>query len=305
MTTCSASSLASGEQLFATATRADFWLLLEHPGPYGAKAVEDSSLPAEVRQRLASAAASVPNGRVQLITTGRAPEPGRLAFFVAVNHEEQPNLYEFRLDRAEDLLDLDLGAILREDLAFRSHDRTDPLFLVCTNGKRDACCARLGLPLFRALDAQFGEAVWQTSHVGGHRFAPNLVALPAGVFYGTLTVDSAVQAVRAMRSGEIFLPAFRGRSCYAEHVQAAEMFLRQETGRPDLLPFKLVETRELPETPAWMFEFRDRAGNEAYCVHVRQEAGAVQVLKSCGESAPSALHQFRLVDLRSLPGIPG
>jgi hypothetical protein len=32
------------------------------------------------------------------------------------------------------------------------------LLVVCTNGKRNACCARLGVPLARALREGFGDA---------------------------------------------------------------------------------------------------------------------------------------------------
>ena len=51
----------------------------------------------------------------------------------------------------------------------------DPLYLVCTHGKRNVCCARLGGPLAQALAARHPGQVWETTHVGGHRFAANLV----------------------------------------------------------------------------------------------------------------------------------
>ena len=48
-----------------------------------------------------------------------------------------------------------------------------PIVLVCAHGRRDACCARLGPPLFDALAPHCPpDALWQSSHLGGHRFAP-------------------------------------------------------------------------------------------------------------------------------------
>ena len=47
----------------------------------------------------------------------------------------------------------------------------DPVFLVCTHAKRSACCARFGAPLAQALAARQPRQVWETTHVGGHRFA--------------------------------------------------------------------------------------------------------------------------------------
>ena len=52
------------------------------------------------------------------------------------------------------------------------------MWLVCTNGKRDACCARDGLPVARALAALRPDEAWECSHLGGHRFAANVALAP-------------------------------------------------------------------------------------------------------------------------------
>jgi hypothetical protein len=294
--TCSFSSRSSNEQLFATATRADVWFLLELPESYGDDALAESSLPEPVRQKLAAAAGLVQNGRVQLIKRGPELSPGGRHFFVAVNHEEGPSLYAFRLDRVEDLLDLDLVAISREDPIYRVHDRNEPIFLVCTNGKRDPCCSSLGLPLYRELRKTLGEAVWQTAHVGGHRFAPNLVAFPSGNFYGYAQPEAAGRIAAAEREGRIHLPHFRGRSCYADPVQAADAFLRRATGHTDLLRYRLVEMESSGER-SWTCRFDDRFEEMTYCVQIRSEPAAVLVRKSCRDDAPVPLSQFRLEHL--------
>jgi hypothetical protein len=297
--TCSASSRSANEQLFATATRADTWFLLEHPETYGEKALPESGLPEAVKQKLEDAAASVLNGRIQLIRRGWERSTGGRRFFVVVNHEEQPNLYEFRLDRVEDLLDLDLLAVAREDPAYRAYNRSEPLFLVCTNGKRDPCCSSLGLPLYREMRRTLGDAVLQTSHVGGHRFAPNIVALPSGSFYGYAQPEAAVQIAVAEREGQIHLPHFRGRSCYAGPIQAADAFLRRKTGHTDLLRYRLAESESVDEA-TWTCRFEDRTDGTIYCIRVRSEPAAVTVQKSCREDGPVPLSQFRLEQFEEL-----
>ena len=291
--TCSAFSHSSGEQLFATATRADTWFLLEHPETYGDKALIESSLPDAIKSRLEAAAGAVQNGRVQLIKRGSQPSLGGRRFYIAVNHEEAPHLYEFRLDRVEDLLELDLEAIAREDLAFRSRDRTEPIFLVCTNGKRDPCCSSLGLPLYREMRRTHGDAVWQTSHVGGHRFAPNIVALPSGAFYGYAHPDTAADITAAEQAGRVHLRSYRGRSCYVAPVQAADAFLRRTTGHDDLLRYRLAEVEPAGDS-GWTCRFTDRFDETVYCVRIRSEPAAVLVQKSCREDGPVPLSQFRL-----------
>lgn len=292
---CSISSREAGEQLLGTATRADYWLLLEVPQTWGSKAFEESDLPAPVKQQLSHALGTRPNVRLQVIKKDGNFAGDGIAFFVVVNHEEQPNLYEFQLSRYEDLLSLDIPGILAERREFWQYDRKEPLFLVCTNGKRDPCCAKFGLPLYEAMHALVGDSVWQTNHVGGHRFAANVVTLPHGVFYGYLAPGEATTIVDAQRAGTVHLPQFRGRSCYEDHVQAADTFLRQRTGFFELYRFKLVEITEL--TPnEWTFHFLDLLTKETYCVQVRREPAPVDVLKSCGEASPSRLTQFKLVD---------
>lgn len=291
MITCSASSHASGEQLFATATRADYWFVLEHPQTFGNRALVESGLPENVIRHLETAASQVPNGRVQLIKHSSAVPADGPTFFVVVNHEEQPNLYEFHLDRVEDLLDLDLLAIAREDLAYRHHDRQAPIYLVCTNGRRDPCCSSLGLPLYREMRARFGDAVWQAAHIGGHRFAPALVVLPSGANYGYVSPEALDDIVKATTSGRIHLPNYRGRSCYAAHIQAADTFLRRHTGLDDVLQFKLIEAEPIEEN-RWMLQFKDRRTQRDYCVRLRSIPGAVNVLKSCREAAEVSISQF-------------
>ena len=101
------------------------------------------------------------------------------------------------LDRIEDAAYLD-----PRERAFFAGDRAGaPLFVVCTHGKHDPCCARYGRPLFEALSEQVGaESAWQCTHVGGDRFAANAVCLPHGVYYGRVErddVEAAAQRVEA------------------------------------------------------------------------------------------------------------
>ena len=66
---------------------------------------------------------------------------------------------------------------------------TDPILLVCTNGRRDACCALRGRALTLALADEHAERTWECTHLGGHRFAANLVCLPHGIVYGRVPPD--------------------------------------------------------------------------------------------------------------------
>jgi len=66
----------------------------------------------------------------------------------------------------------------------RSDEDTMADLLVCTHGRRDACCGSSGTRLvgaLRDLDLMAGRVrLWRTSHTGGHRFAPTFYLLPEG-----------------------------------------------------------------------------------------------------------------------------
>lgn len=110
---------------------------------------------------------------------------------------------------------------------------TDPLLLVCTHGRRDRCCALDGLALARAL-ADAGEPhVWESSHLGGHRFAPTALVLPTGYAYGRLDLAAAVTARKAAGAGEVEAAHCRGRSAWSRAGQVAELAVRSATGLRD------------------------------------------------------------------------
>lgn len=65
--------------------------------------------------------------------------------------------------------------------------------LICTHGKRDACCGSLGTRLATTLpDLGAGVDVLRTSHTGGHRFAPTALFLPEGTAWAYLDHDRLV-----------------------------------------------------------------------------------------------------------------
>jgi hypothetical protein len=103
----------------------------------------------------------------------------------------------------------------------------EPLILVCAHGRRDACCARLGVPLYDALSPHLApERLWQASHLGGHRFAPNVLVLPDGVQLGRVPVGRAAEVAGLLSGGRIPLDLYRGRTIYPPPVQAAELLVR-------------------------------------------------------------------------------
>jgi hypothetical protein len=158
-------------------------------------------------------------------------------------------------------------------------------YLVCTNGARDQCCAIRGAAVVKALGAARLGAVYESSHLGGHRFAANLLVLPEGLCFGRLDVRSALALVDELDAGRLPLEHIRGRTSFTEEQQAAEILLRGELGLGGLDDVTLVE--------GTTFALAD--GRRA-AVHVRSEQLEPRPF-SCREDKLSTPIAWSLVDI--------
>lgn len=225
---CSSASRAREEPLEGTASRVRSFLLVESPGPWGVDAMKDSSLDGEVRRRLGAAEAA--HGIRPLLIRRRTHGLRRgVRVFAAQVQADRPRLETALLADARELLDLDLSPLAGgRSLGLASHD--EPVFLVCTHGRHDTCCAQRGRPLYAAMATSAPGHAWEVSHIGGDRFAPNVLVLPHGLYYGRLSLDQVPSFVEAQLSGRLDIEHLRGRSAYPFAVQAAEIYLRRHLG---------------------------------------------------------------------------
>lgn len=229
---CGIDSRDVGEALMGTASTIQAWLAIEQPGAWGPKALRESALDAEVAAAI-DRAASPHAVRVLLMRRPRgsdaaATADGRRRVYLA--HTGREGRWIEQLDVAvEDLAGLadlpfsDFGLALPPEVGAPG---PPSVHLVCTHGRHDPCCADYGRPVVRALVESGVDEVWETSHIGGDRFAANVLALPEGIYYGRVEPERATDLVRGHRAGVIDLDHYRGISCWPPAVQAAEAFAR-------------------------------------------------------------------------------
>lgn len=234
---CREASIGAGEPIAGTAAADTYvWLVLEYAGPWGAKALPESTLPEAVKARLEGWMKDIPGARVQFVRgTGEVTRPGELAFFVADSRPEHRAVVRLGLPNAEALLELDLPDVLarlREGREVPGGQRPErPMMLVCTNGKRDRCCAKWGTPVYQAACTHDGVDVWQTTHLGGHRFAATLLWLPDGICFGRVTPGEVPELVAGALGGELYrLDRVRGRTALDAAGQAGEVAWLGRTG---------------------------------------------------------------------------
>jgi hypothetical protein len=159
----------------------------------------------------------------------RRLETGRRVFF-GTSMPGRERFFEVEVEHQNDLRELDFVSVL--DLGSGPvSPLVGPLYVVCTHGKRDRCCALQGRPLYDTLRKETkADRVWQSTHVGGDRFAGNVVVLPHGLYYGRVGPADAGALVAAGAAGNLDLDRYRGRSAYSFPVQAAERAVLESEG---------------------------------------------------------------------------
>jgi hypothetical protein len=285
---CAIESLGRQEPMAGTAWHAERWLVVEQPGSWGARALTQSYLDPEVGAAL-EAAGERWGVRVLLARRpGWEPRRAMTSRRVHLVHAGVEARWIEQLDVSvgddSRLLGIDLRTLAFPEPPGIGEPGPASLVLVCTNGKRDPCCADLGRPVVRELAAAGATDVWEASHVGGDRFAGNLVCLPEGVYFGRVEADDAVRLVADYRRGVVDLQHYRGRSCYPPTVQAAEAHARHELGERRIDGLSVLGT--------------DNRNGEHVVVLVQQRDGrTVEVvvdrdrdqpaLLTCGAAAPA------------------
>ncbi|MEV7685073.1 sucrase ferredoxin [Streptomyces bungoensis] len=306
MSRCATVSRSLDEPLSGTAPTATTWLLLEQPGPWGAKALTSSHLDPALGRAL-EAAAEGTGVRVALIRRpGRHADPGRPELRQVYAAHTVPGgvwLHSATTRDPSRLLDLDFTALGAGDhrsfgtaLGGRPHTG-DPLALVCTNGKRDRCCALLGRPLAGELAASGVRGVWEVTHLGGHRFAPTVLVLPHGYAYGRAEAHTVKEALHGVREGRVLVEGCRGRSAWDRPGQAAELAVREAAGEYGAGALSVVRTEG--RAPRWDVVVAHADGRR-WRVTVAQGAALPPRPESCGATVLGTPARMDVVALRRL-----
>ena len=301
---CSELSRDVAERSFGTASIGDVWLLVEYREAWGAHVLHDSALSPEVKRHLNKFCKLVPRSRVLFIKQERLRQDA-LSCFVVRCRERAPSIVKFTLSGYDELLKIDAVAIAAGD-SLAGGERTDaPLYLVCTHGKRDKCCAKFGYTLYKSLRAggeggTAREHVWQSSHVGGDRFAANLVCFPHGIFYAHVTPEAGRLMVAEYERGRrLVLAGYRGRTCYAYPVQAAEFFIRSETGINAIGELR-YRRHERTGEKSWLVKFFEAGAGKIHEARVAARTSEFHNYITCNSTGEQQVVQYVLESYRAV-----
>jgi hypothetical protein len=175
-------------------------------------------------------------------------------------------------------------------------DDDEPYALVCTNGRHDACCATFGRPLVRTLrGSRWAERVWECSHIGGDRFAGNLLLLPESLYFGRCDGPRAEQVLAEYDAGRIDLTCFRGRSSLTLVEQAAEHFVRTELALDTLDAIASIESLGDGQVAVQLADGADGHGGKTIVVTVEKARVPAPTPLTCKGAEGLTYPEFRLV----------
>lgn len=297
---CAEVSREHAEPLGATASRVDHWILVEYRRLWSRDPIAGSGLPDEAKAHLRAQLRRLPNSRLLFVRRPGPDQPEILSVFFGSSLESGPRFFRAAVSSYAELSELDIASALTGG-AVAGETLPHPLFVVCTHGKRDRCCARYGRPLYDELAEELDPGwVWQSTHVGGDRFAGNLVCLPEGLYFGRVDRQDAWGLLDEYLAGRIELGRYRGRSCYGFAAQAAERLVREETGLTGIGDIALERAHRLAPD-AWSIRFRGRESGAAYEVDVASRLAEEATYLTCSSPTPQRPRRHLATGYRVTP----
>jgi hypothetical protein len=269
--TCSEDSLAAGEPLAGTASEARYFAAVSWPKAlwHHDKVALSEGLPESLRELERTARKK--GHKLQLRLFQRVGVVSTDALEVVCVDFGARRSAHHRDVPAQHCAEL-ISAFLAGDA--NAPPLEAPLALVCTDGKHDSCCGKLGRSLVSALRADARVEAVEVSHIGGHRLAANCLALPSGRLYGRLGVLDAPALAESIRHDRVYSRCYRGQSGLGELEQVAEAAARSRLPAGQSIELGAPE----PDGDG----FRVSAGG----VVVRCVRRAFSAIASCGDAEP-------------------
>lgn len=296
---CSAAADSRNDSMLGTAPPQSRLLLVHQPGAWGSRGLVESRCDVDVARRIDAAAASA-GMRLQAIRRPGKHEVGIPAGGYRVGIADTaagiPAITWWSVDDlAEVAADLERGWPQRKPIAVE----TAPLYLVCTHGRHDPCCALRGRPVAHALDRVRPGRVWETTHLGGDRFAANVLVLPSGELYGRMPLQLVQALVEAVDAGHVIPSQLRGRIGLPPMAQAALVYAYE---RLNLVERDALAVRAVRWIGSAQAEVALATPQGHYAVTVDVSVPAPTQL-TCHGSANARARAYRAVSLRPY-GLP-
>jgi hypothetical protein len=321
---CSLVSKANGEDPIGTAGTCDYWLIIEVLQPWPQEIFEENPT---IRSLIPLFQELVSNHGIKLKPILIAPDREySYAGFTRVLYYYRPAKLFSQFEKQEFIVPetkaTALVTAIFQQLMQQPNDlsefqqyqqQTSDIreLMVCTHAQVDLACGRFGTPIYRQLRKKYAPAsngklrVWQTTHFGGHQFAPTLIDLPQGCLWGHLEPD--VLDLLVQRNGSVFglRQYYRGWTGLSEFEQIAEREIWMQSGWSWLDYLKAGKVLAMEEVtqgnnPNWAevrIDFVDGSTTGAYEARIEGCGEVMSALNSAKQMEFKAVKQYRVSHL--------
>jgi len=221
---CSSDAKKENDSLIGTASFYSKLLLIEYSEPMGSEAFENSNIPENTKNCINLYGKDNPELRVLLIRNEFSNDTKISIFALTVNIGN--NIFNHHNVSSYSEINIDLLNDLFSDTSIYKY--SNPMYLICTNGKKDKCCSKFGLPIYKYFSNIKPNLSWQCSHIGGDRFAPTALILPSFANYGHIEESDVLKIINCENEGNLYIPKLRGKSNNNFYEQAADCLLRKK-----------------------------------------------------------------------------
>lgn len=230
---CADASCQAGEDPIGWAGSHEIFVMIECPPPWSTNEFESKAAPANLSSLVDELDEVEPSVRVLLIHGEALQHKTRLIIF------RQSELVSGYCKQEAQFSDIDAAVqavpnYLADPMLGADATPTRDI-LVCTHGSHDKCCGKYGYPFYRQAAATVRDLglenvrVWQSSHFGGHRFAPTALDFPDGRCYGRLTPETFMAILTHQGDIQALRKVYRGWGILAgsEYPIAAQVMERE------------------------------------------------------------------------------
>ena len=243
---CSQVSKANGEDPIGSAPQVDYWLIVEIPQPWPTAMFTEHPIISQIFPLIKKL---IFRRGVMVRPIAIAPDPEySVPNFIRILYYQRPARQFAKYTKEEYLVPEEKAIDVALGLLHRLLGKQNPIasfdaykqdtqhireILVCTHTQVDLACGRFGTPIYRELRKRYGHStlrVWQSTHFGGHKFAPTLIDLPNGQFWGHLESDMLSQLVQRSGDHRQLAKFYRGWAGVSQYEKMAERAAWQEEG---------------------------------------------------------------------------
>lgn len=269
-------------------------LAIETKHPMQAKVLLQNELSLQANNYIAQLQQNIADLKILFIK--HASNPINQSKIFAFKYDGKIEEVSFTLPNTNQIINLDLANWFNQATKSETQKRRNRIF-VCTNGKRDKCCAKYGLPIYNQLQKSTNWDVWQCSHIGGHRMAPTLITLPDMVFYGNIHLSKLEDFKSHLLQNKIYLKGLRGRAHLPKIYQATEYHLRNHLQLLDAnSPINFNTVRQQNDITT----IQALVGQKQYTIQLKYHTNPSKIYSSCDQSKLENINYYDLISCQQI-----